>query len=252
MRRSRWTLLWASPMLLLLVLPVLGLLVGASPSEWLSASSHPLLLPALGLSLKTSLISVFVVVVLGTPTAWWLAQRRRSPLWQWVVDVPMVLPPAVIGLALLVLFSPRSGWGFGEGLVFSTAAVVLAQTIVSAPFYIAAAVAALHAVDEDMIWVARSLGQSAQGAFFRVVLPTAMPGLLAGVGMAWARALGEFGATLFVAGNLPGVSQTMPLAIYTVMESSLSVALSLALVLVLLALSVLLVLRVFLRGSETV
>ncbi len=252
MRRSKWTLLWASPMLLLLVLPVLGLLVGTSPSQWFSASSHPLLLPALGLSLKTSLISVLVVVILGTPAACWLAQRRRSTLWQWVVDVPMVLPPAVIGLALLVLFSPRSGWDFGEGLVFSTSAVVLAQTIVSAPFYIAAAVAALRAVDEDMVWVARSLGQSPQGAFFRVVLPTAMPGLLAGVGMAWARALGEFGATLFVAGNLPGVSQTMPLAIYTVMESSLSVALSLALVLVLLALSVLLVLRVFLRGAETV
>ena len=103
-----------------------------------------------------------------------------------------------------------------------------------------------------MIWVARSLGESPQGAFFRVVLPTAMPGLLAGVGMAWARALGEFGATLFVAGNLPGVSQTMPLAIYTVMESNLSVALILSLVLVVLAVSILLVLRVLIRSEESV
>jgi molybdate transport system permease protein len=237
-------------MLFVLGLPVLGLLAGASPSQWLSAWGHPLLLPALGLSLKTSLITILLVVALGTPLAWWLAQRRRSPFWQWVVDVPMVLPPAVIGLALLVVFSPSSGWGLGEGLVFSTTAVVLAQTIVSAPFYIAAATAAFGAVDDDMIWVARSLGQNAQGAFFRVVLPTAMPGLLAGLGMAWARALGEFGATLFVAGNLPGVSQTMPLAIYTVMESSLPAALSFALVLVSLALSALLVLRVLLRGRE--
>ena len=250
MRSSRWTLLWASPMLLLMALPVLGLLTGASPDQWVSAWQHPLLVPALSLSLKTSLISVLVIGLLGTPAAWWLAQRGRSPLWRGVVDGPMVLPPAVIGLALLVVFSPNGGWGFGQGFAFSTTAVVLAQTIVSAPFYIAAAVAAFGAVDDDMVWVARSLGQSARGAFFRVVVPTAMPGLLAGMGMAWARALGEFGATLFVAGNLPGVSQTMPLAIYTVMESSLNVALSLSLVLVLLALSVLLVLRVLLRPME--
>ena len=91
MRRSRWTLVWASPMLILLALPVLGLLAGASPSRWLLAWDHPLLLPALGLSLKTSLISVLVVVALGTPMAWWLAQRRRSPLWQWVVELPFIL-----------------------------------------------------------------------------------------------------------------------------------------------------------------
>ena len=252
MRGSRWRLFWALPMLTLLLLPLLGLVVGTDTGQWEVAWNHPLLWPALGLSLKTSLISVGVVVVLGTPTAWWLVQQRRSPLWQWVVDIPMVLPPAVIGLALLVVLSPTSGWGFGDDLVFSTTAVVLAQTIVAAPFYVAAAVAALGAVDDDMVWVARSLGESPQGAFFRVVLPTAMPGLLAGVGMAWARALGEFGATLFVAGNLPGVSQTMPLAIYTVMESNLSVALILSLVLVVLAVSILLVLRVLIRSEESV
>ena len=141
--------------------------------------------------------------------------------------------------------------GLGEGLVFSTTAVVLAQTIVSAPFYIAAATAAFGAVDDDMIWVARSLGQNAQGAF-RVGAAHGYAWSVGGIGHGLGSGIGEFGATLFVAGNLPGVSQTMPLAIYTVMESSLPVALSFALVLVSLALSALLVLRVLLRGREKV
>lgn len=243
MRFDRRIIVFAVPMVVLLALPLLGLLGGLSPHRMSEAWSHPLWAPALWLSIKTSLISLALVVTLGTPFAWWLAQDQRSVAWQWLVDVPMVLPPAVVGLALLVVFGRQGILGSLSGLVFSTAAVVLAQTIVAAPFYISAAVAALRAVDEDVILVARSLGKSSLGAFVSVVLPYAWPGLAAGMGMAWARAVGEFGATLFVAGNLPGVSQTMPLAIYTVMESDLSVALSLSVLLAGLALLALLTLR---------
>ena len=248
MRSDRGLALAAAPMLLLLALPLAGLLVGAQPAAWSSAWEHPLWAPALGLSLRTSTMSVLVIVVLGTPAAWWLSQRDRHPAWQAVVDLPMVLPPAVIGLALLVSMSPDGLLGKASGWVFSTGAVVLAQVVVAAPFYLSAACAAFRRVDVELVWVARSLGLDPVRAFFKVTLPLAAPGIFVGVGMAWARALGEFGATIFVAGNLPGVSQTMPLAIYTVMESSLSVALSLAMALVLCALAVLGLLRALARA----
>jgi molybdate transport system permease protein len=142
----------------------------------------------------------------------------------------------VVGIALLHTFG-RSGL-FGSELAmlgiqipFTTAAVVLAQVVVSAPFYVQAATAAFGRVDGDLLIVARTLGQSPAGAFFRVALPLALPGLIGGAALSWARALGEFGATLLFAGNLSGTTQTMPLAIYTALESDIRVALALALVL---------------------
>ena len=189
-----------------------------------------------------------MIVVLGTPAAWWLSQRDRHPAWQAVVDLPMVLPPAVIGLALLVSMSPDGLLGGASGWVFSTGAVVLAQVVVAAPFYLSAACAAFRRVDVELVWVARSLGLDPVHAF---------QGHAAACG-AWAARrcgdgvgarLGEFGATIFVAGNLPGVSQTMLLAIYTVMESSLPVALSLAMALVVCALAVLGLLRALARAG---
>ena len=155
----------------------------------------------------------------------------------------MVLPPAVVGLSLLLVFG-RQGLFSGAGaLAFSSIAVVLAQTIVAAPFYLQSASAAFRNIDADLLLVARSLGADSKGAFLRVALPLALPGLISGAALAWARALGEFGATLFFAGNLVGVSQTMPLAIYTALETDVRAALALALMLAAAALILLAALR---------
>ncbi len=235
----RWPVfLVALPMLGLLVLPVLALLFASSPADLAAGVSHPLFGPALSLSARTTLISLVIVGVAGTPLAWWLsaAPARQARVVELLVAIPIVLPPAVVGIALLQTFG-RSGL-FGEELEvlgiqvpFTSTAVVIAQIVVSAPFYIQAATAAFRRVDRDLLLVARTLGQSPTGAFFRVALPLALPGLLGGAALAWARALGEFGATLLFAGNMPGSTQTMPLAIYTALESDVRLALALALVL---------------------
>jgi molybdate transport system permease protein len=169
------------------------------------------------------------------------------------VDLPIVVPPAVVGIALLLTFG-RSGLlgapltALGIQIPFTTIAVVLAQVVVSAPFYVQAAAAAFRRVDPDLLIVARSLGQRPRGAFFGVALPLALPGLMGGAALAWARALGEFGATLLFAGNLPGITQTMPLAIYAALEVDVRVAVALSLALA--AVSVLLLLA--LRAAPTV
>jgi molybdate transport system permease protein len=219
-------------MLALLALPVLALLFGSSPTEILAGLKHPLFAQALGLSAKTTIISLFIVVVAGTPLAWWLAtgSHRQTRVVELFVDLPIVLPPAVVGIALLQVFG-HSGLFGSLQIPFTTTAVVLAQVVVSAPFYIQATAAAFRRIDEDLILVARTLGQSPRGTFFRVVAPIALPGMIGGAALAWARAIGEFGATLLFAGNLPGVTQTMPLAIYTALESDLRIALALSLVL---------------------
>ncbi len=240
----------ALPILLLLVVPMLALALAASPAELVEAMADPLFVPALLLSARTSVSSLALVVVLGTPLAWWLGRSssRLSRVVELLVDLPIVVPPAVVGIALLQTFGRRGlfgGWleAVGIQIPFSTAAVVMAQLVVSAPFYIQAASAAFRNVDGDLLIVARTLGQSPRGAFFRVAVPVALPGVVVGAALAWARALGEFGATLIFAGNLPGATQTMPLAIYMALESDVRVALALALVLAVSALVLLLVLR---------
>jgi molybdate transport system permease protein len=226
------------PMLALLVVPLLALALASSPADLAAAARSPLFLPALLLSARTTVLSLALVVTMGTPLAWWLATApsRRTRLVEVFVDLPIVVPPAVVGIALLQTFGRRGlfgGWleAFGIQIPFTTAAVVLAQLVVSAPFYIQASASAFRRVEPDLLLVARTLGQSPAGAFFRVAVPLAAPGLVVGAALAWARALGEFGATLLFAGNLPGTTQTMPLAIYMALESDVRVAVALALVL---------------------
>jgi molybdate transport system permease protein len=234
----------------LLVLPTLALVLTAAPGDVVAGFRHPVAVPALLLSLVTTAISLVLVVVLGTPLAWWLARAQG-----WVahtvetfVALPVVIPPAVAGIALLLTFGRRGLLGpalaaAGCSVSFSTAAVVLAQVFVAAPFFLQAATAAFRAVDESFLVVARSLGASPARVFFRVALPLAKGGLVSGAAMAWARALGEFGATLMFAGNLTGRTQTLPLAIYTALESDVRAAQALSLLLVLVAFGLLLVLR---------
>jgi molybdate transport system permease protein len=191
-----------------------------------------------------------IVVGTGTPLAWWLAvaPARRTRWIELLVDLPIVVPPAVVGIALLQTFGRSGLLGgalevVGVRVPFTTLAVVLAQVVVSAPFYVQSAAAAFRRVDPDLLIVARTLGQSPSGAFLRVAVPLATPGLIGGAALSWARALGEFGATLLFAGNLPGTTQTMPLAIYSALESDVRVAVALSLVLAAMAILLLLGLR---------
>ena len=225
-------------MLILLAVPVIALAGASSPTDLLAGVRHPLFGPALRLSALTTTASVAVVVATGTPLAWWIATspRRRGRWAESLVELPIVIPPAVIGIALLETFGRNGLFGpalaaAGVRVPFTTVAVVLAQVVVSAPFFVQAAAAAFRRVDEDLLIVARTLGQAPSGAFLRVAVPLAAPGVAAGAALSWARAMGEFGATLLFAGNLPGTTQTMPLAIYTALESDARAAVALALAL---------------------
>ncbi len=237
-------------MLGLLAVPLIALAGASSPAEIIAGARHPLFAAALWLSARTTLVSLVIIVVAGTPLAWWIATRagRRSRLVATLVDLPIVVPPAVMGIALLETFGRQGLFGpvlssLGVQVPFTTTAVVTAQIVVAAPFYVQAAAAAFHGVDHELLIVARTLGQSRGGAFMRVAAPLALPGIIAGAALAWARALGEFGATLLFAGNFPGSTQTLPLAIYTALESDARVAVALALVLVAATVFVLIPLR---------
>ncbi|MDP6933281.1 MAG: ABC transporter permease subunit, partial [Myxococcota bacterium] len=165
-----------------------------------------------------------------------------------VLEIPIVLPPAVLGVAMLETFGRRGLLGpflssMGVNLPFSPAAVVLAQVLVAAPLYVLTAEAAFRAVSDDLLLVARTLGAGPLRAWSTVALPTAAMGLLSGAGLAWARALGEFGATLMFAGNLPGRTQTLTLAIFQALESDLAQARAISAILVGVAVALLLGLR---------
>ena len=237
-------------MLVFLVVPVVALFVTGSPTDWLSGLRHPITVPALLLSLTTTALSLAVLVAFGTPLAWWLGRSdaRVARLLETVVQLPIVVPPAVAGLALLLAFGRRGLLGpliegVGLDIAFSTTAVVLAQVFVAAPFYIQAATAAFAGIDEKLLVVARTLGARPATVLFRVALPLARRGLVAGAALAWARALGEFGATLMFAGNLTGKTQTLPLAVYTALESDVRAAQALAVILVVIALAIIIFLR---------
>jgi molybdate transport system permease protein len=245
-----------SVLIAFLVAPLAALVVTASAADFASGLRHPIVWPALRLSLLTTSISLVVVVLLGTPLAWTLARSRRG-LWRAVetlVQMPIVIPPAVAGVAMLMAFGRRglfagvlypAGWS----VTFTTTAVVVAEVFVSAPFFVQAATSAFRRVDANMITVARTLGATPLRVFFRIALPLAAPGLVAGAAMSWARSLGEFGATLMFAGNLQGETQTLPLAIYTALESDLRAAQALSIVLVVVAFALLVFVRALLRWS---
>lgn len=236
-----WNLLGASVsvvLLLMLLLPAAVLFASTSLGELKQGLADPLFGSAFLLSVKTSLWSLGLTLLTATPLAWWLARSSGgcSRTVALVVNLPIVMPPAVVGVALLATFGRRGVLGatldeVGLSLAFSQSAVVIAQLVVSAPFYIQAAATAFRKVDPELLSVARSLGATAAVAWVRVAVPIALPGLIAGASLCWARALGEFGATLLFAGNLRGVTQTLPLAIFSALESNVRLAVVFSLVL---------------------
>lgn len=242
-----------------LVLPLLALLWQAPWGDITSIVSSPLALDALRLSLVTSLTATAFATVVGVPLAWLLAREvlPATRLVRALVIVPLLLPPVVSGVMLLSAFGRRGFVGqylysaFGIQLPFTTAGVVLAEAFVAMPFLIITLEGAFRSLDRRYEDAAITLGASSWTVFRRVTVPLIAPSLLAGAVLCWARALGEFGATITFAGNLPGVTQTMPLAVYSALESDRSAAIALSVLLLGVCVAVLVALRgYYLKGAS--
>lgn len=242
------------PILSYLLFPIVALIVRVDPLALLANAMSREVRQAIGLSLMTTLWSTLISLVLGTPLAYMLARRRfrgRS-LVDTLIDLPMVLPPSVAGIALLIAFGRRGLLGSwldeaGLSIAFTTIAVVLAQVFVAAPFYIKTAISAFAGIERELEQAAAIDGASSLQIFRAITLPLAWPVLLGGLVMTWARALGEFGATIIFAGNFPGRTQTMPLAIYIGFEMDLNLALTMALILLGVSFAVLWLVKAILR-----
>ena len=235
----------------LLALPLVGLLQRAPWSALPALLGEPAVLESLRLSLVVSLCATAACVVLGLPLAFVLARRRlRFPrVVRAVVMLPMVLPPVVAGTALLFALGRRGLVGqwldswFGVSLPFTTAGAVVAATFVALPFFVVTVEASLIQAGDDLDEASATLGAGAWATLIHVTLPTIRPALAAGTALAWARALGEFGATLTFAGNFPGRTRTLPLETYLALERDPEAAVAISLVLMAVALTVLVTLR---------
>ena len=234
-----------------LALPLVALLARTPWSDFLTRLTDPAVLDALRLSMVTSLAAIALVSVVGVPLAWTLARvdfPGRS-LVRALVIVPLVLPPVVGGVALLSAFGRRGLVGgplydaTGFSLPFTTLAVVVAHAFVALPFFVLSVEGALRSADREYDVVAATLGASRWTTFRRVGLPLAGAGLLAGLVLGWARALGEFGATITFAGNYPGTTRTMPSAIYVALQSDQDAALVLSVILMIVSVAILALLR---------
>jgi molybdate transport system permease protein len=235
-----------------MVLPVVAIFTHVPPGRLLHALSNPIVVDALLVSLRTILISQAAILLLGTPTAYFLASRRfrGRQLAITLVELPIVLPPAVAGIGLIVAFGRFGLLGstfefLGIDVSFNQLAVVFAISFVAGPLYVRQAIASFEGVDRRLISASRTLGAGPTRTFFRVTLPLARNGLAAGEAICMARGLGEFGATIMFAGSLQGRTQTLPLAVYTTFEAQngLDVALAISALLVVLSLAILIALK---------
>jgi molybdate transport system permease protein len=241
-----------------LLFPIVAIFARVSPGDLVAQLSRPVVTDALVVSLKTSAIAQALVLLLGTPTAYLLATRRfrgRS-LAVVLVELPLVLPPAVAGIGLIAAFGRFGLLGdtlnaFGIQLGLTQAAVVIAVAYVSSPLYIRQAIATFEAVDPNLVAASRTLGAGPARTFFRVSLPLSRRGLAAGEALAFARGLGEFGATIMFAGSLQGVTQTLPLAIYQEFDRNFTTALAMSALLVVVSAALLVALRLALQWQPS-
>jgi molybdate transport system permease protein len=229
-----------------LLLPIIAIFLRVPPGELVTALQSDVAKDALVVTFETNLIALAMILLLGTPTAYWAATRRSRlrDLVVTLIELPLVLPPAVAGIGLLAAFGRL-------GLLGGTLAVVLAVTFVASPFYVRTAVSAFEALDPTLPAAARTLGAGPGGVFFRVALPLAAGGLGAGAALAFARGLGEFGATIMFAGSLQGVTQTLSLAIYEQFDLDFDVALAISAVLVASSAATLLSVKLVTRWRST-
>ncbi|PIE34475.1 MAG: molybdate ABC transporter permease subunit [Ilumatobacter coccineus] len=232
-------------------LPIIGLIWRAPWAHLGDLLTRPSVVQALGLSMATSIAAALAATILGVPLAWLLARINfpgRNAV-RALTTLSMVLPPVVGGVALFASFGRRGLFGtyldrwFGIQLPFSTAGVIVAQTFVAMPFLVLTVESALHQFDRRIEDAARTLGGSSWYVFSRVTVPSIRSALIAGIVLAWARALGEFGATITFAGNLPGRTQTMPLATYLALQTDPDEAIMLALILITVSFATLIALR---------
>jgi molybdate transport system permease protein len=237
------------PLLLFIAIPILALFLRLTPASLITLQEQQVV-QAVRLSLFTSLTTVLITLVFGTPVAY-LLYRRRSNLTRLIdtlIDLPTVLPPAVAGVALLMAFGRQGLAGstlsaFGISIPFTTAAVILAQTFIAAPLYVKSAALGFAGISCELKRAAALDGANKWQVFRYIMLPMAWTSILTGSVLTWARALGEFGATIIFAGNYPGRTQTMPLAIYIGFEINLNVALALSAILILFSFMVLAVVK---------
>ena len=225
-----------------LVLPVVAIFLRVPPGELISALGTDAAKDALVVTLETNLVSMALIILFGTPAAYWIATRgsRLRDVVVTAVELPLVLPPAVAGIGLLAAFGRLGLLGgsieaLGIDIAFTKAAVVLAVTFVASPFYLRTAVAAFESIDPTLPAAARTLGAGPARVFLRVALPLAAGGLGAGAALAFARGIGEFGATIMFAGSLQGRTQTLSLAIYEQFDLDFNVALAISAVLVIIS-----------------
>jgi molybdate transport system permease protein len=225
-----------------LALPVVAIFARVPPGKLVAQLGNPVVTDALLVSLKTTAVAQALVLLFGTPTAYVLSRRFRGrDLLVTLVELPLVLPPAVAGLGLLAAFG-RLGL-LHTSIPFTQAAVVLAVSFVASPLYIRTAIAAFEGVDENVVAASRTLGAGPTKTFFRVVLPLARAGLAAGTALAVARGLGEFGATIMFAGSLRGVTETLPLAVYSEFNVDFDVTLAISALLVVISAALLITLK---------
>ena len=253
--REPWWLL-SLPLLLFLTLPIIAIFLRTPPAHLLANLRETQVIQAVGLSMVTTCITLAITVIFGTPVAYLMA-RYDFPLRRAVdtiLDLPLVLPPAVTGVALLMAFGRRGILGsyleiMGVSIAFTQIAVVMAQTFVAAPFYVKAAILGFSSIEPELEQAAALDGASGRQIFRFITIPLSWMALLSGMVMTWARALGEFGATIIFAGNFPGRTQTMPLAIYIGFELDLDVALTLAVILIGFSFLVLMIVKGILRSD---
>jgi molybdate transport system permease protein len=239
-----------------LTLPVVAIFVDSSPADLLDSLGDQASRDALWLSLRCTAAALAIILAVGTPAAYLLATRsfRGKALAVTLIELPLVLPPAVAGIGLLASVGPNGFLGgtleaAGIELSLTTAGVIVALTFVASPFYVRQAMAAFASVDRTLLDASRTLGVSEARSLVRVMIPAAMPGLVAGGALALGRALGEFGATLMFAGSFQGVTQTAPLAIYAQFSNDFDAALALSAVLVAVSGAILLSVK-FVHGGE--
>jgi molybdate transport system permease protein len=244
--------------LVFLLLPIAAIFLRVPPGDLLDALGTEAARHALVVTLETNVVSMVLIVLFGTPTAYWVATRtsRFRDLVVTLIELPLVLPPAVAGIGLLAAFGRLGLLGgtfdaLGLDIAFTKVAVVLAVTFVASPFYIRTAIAALEAIDPTLPAAARTLGAGRARVFFRIALPLAAGGLGAGAALAFARGIGEFGATIMFAGSLEGVTQTLSLAIYEQFDVDFDVALAISGLLVLISATTLLLVKIVTRWRST-
>jgi molybdate transport system permease protein len=247
----------ALPLLFLFILPIIVLLTRASPQQLWANLQEEQIRQAIFISFKTTLVSLAVIVATGTPLAFLMGryQFRFKRVLDTFIDLPTILPPAVAGLALLMTFGRRSllgGWLEERGLqiAFTQAAVIIAQVFIAAPFFVRAAAIGFAGVDQEIIQAAQLDGGGRWQIFRFIIMPLSRLALFTGAMTSWARALGEFGATIIFAGNFPGRTQTMPTAIYLGFEVDLDMAITLSVILVLTSFVSLLLVKWLVAGER--